>query len=98
MTTDIYFSKFEESINELEDTGITYFPYNGDAYQFIAEIDPYDDFVRIHDTLGRMLPIDKTSYRDMIEVMTMALGVSSMLEAHNRTGDFLSEMPTAIAI
>jgi hypothetical protein len=98
MTNTIYFGQYSQ--DELDSFGISFedspHTHAGEVFEFRVDVYPEDGFLRIQDSLHRMVPIDKTHYRDLIQVMARAISLTELQELNNAIQKAINDTPSAI--
>lgn len=78
MQQHIYFAPVSEDVANEFDT----FELEGTHYDFYIEVNPQDEFIRLYDAIGRMVPIDSTELDSAIAALQLA---KELLDAKNVT-------------
>jgi len=56
-----------------------YFELDGTYYSFQLEVNLDDGFCRLQDSVGRMVPLDKEHYRDLVAAFDMVITTTEEL-------------------
>lgn len=98
MTNTIYFGAYTDE--DLDNMGIDKdtapHVFADTVFEFRADIYPQDMFMRLEDSLGRMVPIDMSHYKDLITVLTRAINLTELQELSYKLQKELDDSPTAI--
>jgi hypothetical protein len=75
------------------DMGGESFEFAGSYWSFKVEVGLEDGFVRLYDTVGRMVPIDQEHYNDLIATFSAVSALQEdFLEAKDAVKDALSAL------
>jgi hypothetical protein len=84
----IYLGKV--SPETIEDCGSDgYFDFAGEKWEFQLEVNLEESFLRLTDSVGRMVPIDANQYADFVSAMNMVIDVQ---ESYNSLQDSIDDL------
>ena len=95
-TKTIYFGAY--SADDLDEMDIDAFEHNGTFYEFKLEMYLEDGFVRVSDTIGRMIPMDMTHYQDFAKAMEMVMSLQRLQDYRNQVDEVLNDGRTTIGL
>lgn len=79
------------SPDELNEYGHDYSPFmvNGVACEFQLRVDLQDGYAQLKDSIGRMVPIDKQHYSELIVALTMVQDLQDDMDDMALIADFV---------
>lgn len=95
-TKTIYFGAY--SPEDLQEMDIDTFEHNGTNYEFQLEVHLEDGFIRITDTIGRMIPLDMTHYQDLAKAMEMVMSLQRLQDYRNKIDEVLNDGRDAVGL
>lgn len=96
-TKTIYFGAY--SATDLEDMGIeSALVHNGTSYEFRLDMYLEDGFIRITDSIGRMIPLDVTHYQELAKAMEMVTSLQRLQDYRNQVDEVLNDGRTTIGL
>lgn len=95
-TKTIYFGMYSPA--DLDEMGIEGFKHNGNEYEYRMDIYLEDGFMRITDSINRMIPIDMTHYADLAVALDMASSLQELTNHRNKLDEVLANGRTTVGL
>ena len=77
MNKQIFFGAYTQA--ELDDMGISdVYEHNGSFYEYRLDVYLEDGFCRLTDSIGRMVPIDSTHYKELVKALEVVNALQNL--------------------
>ena len=97
MNKQIFFGAYTQ--DELDEMGIDdVFEHNGSFYEYRLDVYLEDGFIRLTDSIGRMVPVDMTHYQEFAKALQLVVSLQNMQDMKETLDTVLYNGKSAIGL